>query len=65
MIERVMLGLRLREGIPLALIKRDLQAEADVLAAEGIVGSAALARGRLVLTDRGRLLADLAVRRLT
>lgn len=64
-IERVMLGLRLREGIPLALIKRDLQAEADVLAAEGIVGSAALARGRLVLTDRGRLLADLAVRRLT
>jgi len=64
-VEQIMLGLRLREGIPLSLVERDRQSQARDLAKEGIVDPSELDRGRLVLTPNGRLLADFAVRRLT
>ncbi|MFD1148018.1 coproporphyrinogen III oxidase, partial [Saccharothrix hoggarensis] len=43
----------------------DGRAEARTAAADGPLDAAALADGRCVLTDRGRLLADAVVRRLT
>lgn len=64
-VELIMLGLRLREGIPRSLVAPDRQPHAQNLANEGILDPAELDRGRLVLTERGRLLADFAVRRLT
>jgi oxygen-independent coproporphyrinogen-3 oxidase len=60
-VERVLLGVRLAEGHPAADAD---PAEARMLAAEGLLDPAALARGRLVLTRRGRLLADAVVLRL-
>ncbi|MCM6773655.1 radical SAM family heme chaperone HemW [Nocardia sp. CDC159] len=59
--ERVMLTVRLRTGLPLP----DL-APAERLAAERVVadGLAVIAADRLILTDRGRLLADAVVRDL-
>lgn len=59
--ERVMLAMRLRSGLPLA----DLD-ETGRVAAEQVVAEqhALLAKNRLVLTDRGRLLADGVVRDL-
>jgi oxygen-independent coproporphyrinogen-3 oxidase len=59
--ERVMLGVRLREGLPLA----DLDPGATGAVDEVIAGGLAVrAHDRLVLTDRGRLLADGVVRTL-
>ncbi|MCX4097537.1 radical SAM family heme chaperone HemW [Nocardia sp. alder85J] len=60
-LERIMLGVRLRDGLPLT----DLDA-AGRRAAEQVVtdGLATPIAGRLVLTDRGRLLADAVVRAL-
>jgi oxygen-independent coproporphyrinogen-3 oxidase len=54
--ERVMLGLRLAEG--LALEDERTRRDARALAADGLLARAALARGRAVLTLRGRLRAD-------
>ncbi len=59
--ERVMLGLRLREGLPLAAA--DPEGAAAALAG-GLLDPAAFAGGRAVLTLRGRLLADAVVRDL-
>jgi oxygen-independent coproporphyrinogen-3 oxidase len=60
--ERVLLGIRLAEGLPLAeLPDRTRVAE---LIATGLVDGAAAISGRLVLTLRGRLLADTVVRAL-
>lgn len=61
-LERVLLGVRLREGLPLAGFA---QATLEQLAAEHLVDGEKLASGRLVLTRRGRLLADYVVRALT
>ena len=60
-VERVLLGVRLAGGHPAA--DADPAAAAE-LAAEGLLDTAALAAGRLVLTRRGRLLADAVVLRL-
>ncbi|WP_425577747.1 radical SAM family heme chaperone HemW [Nocardia callitridis] len=59
--ERVMLAVRLRTGLPLT----DLDAS-GLRAAERVIadGLATRARNRLILTDRGRLLADGVVRDL-
>jgi oxygen-independent coproporphyrinogen-3 oxidase len=57
--ERVMLELRLREGMPAALVDDEDRIAACVQ--DGLVEAAS---GRLVLTDRGRLLADHVVRTL-
>lgn len=60
--EAVMLGLRTREGLPLAAV----HAGADLrsLSADALVDPDALAEGRVVLTRRGRLLADTVIRAL-
>src|SRR3954466_13271835 len=60
--EDVMLRLRLVEGLPLDTLSPTGRAAADQVAADGLVDGALLARGRLVLTQRGRLLADAVVR---
>lgn len=63
-VERVMLELRLADGLPAdALDEAGLRA-ARAAAADGLLRPDALAAGRAVLTDRGRLLADAVVRAL-
>ena len=60
--ERVMLGLRLADGLPMGVLDNSGQAAADCAISDGLL-TATLA-GRLVLTRRGRLLADAVVRDL-
>jgi len=60
-IERVMLELRLAEGLALDVLDADGRAAARQAAADGL---AVLAGDRLRLTLRGRLLADAVVRTL-
>jgi oxygen-independent coproporphyrinogen-3 oxidase len=64
-VERVLLELRLATGLPLDVLDPDGQAEAKSAAADGLLDASALDQGKCVLTDRGRLLADAVVRRLT
>ncbi|MBU6214075.1 MAG: coproporphyrinogen III oxidase [Actinomycetales bacterium] len=64
-LELVMLGLRLREGISTAALAPEALARAREFAREGLLDAQALQRGRAVLTDAGRLLADAVVRDLT
>ncbi|MEU6560379.1 radical SAM family heme chaperone HemW [Nocardia nova] len=59
--ERVMLGVRLRSGLPVAELDAEGRAACDRVIADGL---AVLRAGHLVLTDRGRLLADGVVRDL-
>lgn len=54
-IERIAMGLRTTDGIPLALLDEDARCRAAVLAAEGL---ARIDGGRLVLAGRGRALVD-------
>jgi putative oxygen-independent coproporphyrinogen III oxidase len=64
-LERVMLELRLAEGLSLEALDADGLREARVAASEGLLEPSTLdSAGRAVLTDRGRLLADGVVRRL-
>ena len=64
-LEAVMLGLRLRDGLPLTALTATGRARAGAAVAEGLLEAPAHAAGRAVLTDRGRLLADAVVRDLT
>ncbi len=69
-LERVMLELRLVDGLPVEALSPEAQEEAHRAAAEGLLDEPALAGvngrfGRCVLTFKGRLLADAVVRRLT
>jgi putative oxygen-independent coproporphyrinogen III oxidase len=64
-IERVMLELRLAEGLPLDVLDAAGRIAARQAADDGLAEPQALARGRLRLTRRGRLLADAVVRSLT
>jgi putative oxygen-independent coproporphyrinogen III oxidase len=59
--EDVMLRLRLRDGLPMGVLTDVEAARADVAVADGLAEHRA---DRLVLTDRGRLLADAVVRDL-
>ncbi|GAA2462384.1 hypothetical protein GCM10010198_02700 [Nocardia seriolae] len=59
--ERVMLTVRLRTGLPLADLDSSGHRAADRIIADGL---AERANDHLVLTDRGRLLADAVVRDL-
>jgi oxygen-independent coproporphyrinogen-3 oxidase len=64
-LERIMLELRVAEGLPLSALDAAGVAEARAAAAEGLLDESVLdSQGRAVLTDRGRLLADGVVRRL-
>jgi oxygen-independent coproporphyrinogen-3 oxidase len=63
--EAVLLGVRLREGLPTASLDAIGHEAVAGLVADGLVdGRAAVRDGRVVLTLRGRLLADAVVRRL-
>jgi oxygen-independent coproporphyrinogen-3 oxidase len=63
-VERILLELRLREGVPLALLKEEGLAAARRALAEGLLADGPYEEGRAVLTLRGRLLADAVVRDL-
>jgi putative oxygen-independent coproporphyrinogen III oxidase len=60
-IEEVMLRLRLRDGLPVAMLSDGERERAETVVDDGLV---AMEADRLVLTDRGRLLADAVVRTL-
>ncbi|SDH90967.1 oxygen-independent coproporphyrinogen-3 oxidase [Actinokineospora alba] len=64
-VERVLLELRLSDGLALSALDEAGQAEAREAASDGLLDGPSLAAGRCVLTSRGRLLADAVVRRLT
>jgi putative oxygen-independent coproporphyrinogen III oxidase len=64
-LERVMLGTRLAEGYPVAMLGPVGRMNAESVVAEGLASPGAFARGRIVLTRRGRLLADAVTRKLT
>ncbi|WP_210481059.1 radical SAM family heme chaperone HemW [Naasia sp. SYSU D00948] len=64
-LERVLLESRLRDGMPTEALTADARREVAGLIADGLVEPAQALRGRVVLTLRGRLLADDVVRRLT
>ncbi len=65
-VERVLLEVRLREGLPADALAGDERARLDALVARGLVEAGPLGRWdpRVVLTRRGRLLADAVVRDL-
>ena len=56
-----MLRMRLRDGLPLPVLDADERARAEVAVGDGLLRPR---RRPLVLTDRGRLLADGVVRTL-
>ncbi len=64
-LERVLLEVRLREGLATDVLSRDVLTDCLALVREGLIEPDALVSGRVVLTRQGRLLADLVVRRLT
>jgi len=61
-VERVMLAIRLRDGLPLSDLDDVGRAAAVQASADGLLEPAALAKGTAVLSFRGRLLADAVVR---
>ncbi|WP_309117717.1 radical SAM family heme chaperone HemW [Saccharothrix sp.] len=64
-VERVLLELRLASGLPVDVLDESGRAEAKIAVRDGLLSETAFAEGRCVLTNRGRLLADAVVRRLT
>ncbi|QCQ15868.1 radical SAM family heme chaperone HemW [Microbacterium sp. RG1] len=64
-LERILLESRIREGLPVEVVPADRRGAVAGLIADGLVEGAAALRGRIVLTRRGRLLADAVVRALT
>jgi putative oxygen-independent coproporphyrinogen III oxidase len=64
-LERVMLLIRLAEGCPVGALGPAGRANAESVVADGLAEPGALADGRIVLTRRGRLLADAVTRKLT
>ena len=63
-VEHVMLGIRIREGLPLEGLRPEGQHAVAGLIADGWLDGAAALRGSAVLTDAGRLMADAVTRRL-
>jgi len=62
--EEIMLGLRLREGLPLSTLAQEGLAQAKLAVDEGLLDPEYFAEGKAVLTFKGRLLADGLVARL-
>lgn len=60
--EVVLLGIRVREGVPISVLSETGRTAVAGLIADGLVDGSAAIAGRIVLTDRGRLMADYAVR---
>jgi oxygen-independent coproporphyrinogen-3 oxidase len=63
-IERVLLEARLSTGLPVDVLDAGGRASVSSLVADGLIELSELDRGRVVLTGRGRLLADAVVRAL-
>ena len=63
-LERVLLRSRIREGIPVSEVEGEGRHAVASLIADGLIDGAAAVHGRIVLTLRGRLLADAVVRAL-
>jgi putative oxygen-independent coproporphyrinogen III oxidase len=63
--ERVMLGIRLAEGLPLTGLTADARRAAERAVASRLIDPSPLTGGTVVLTRQGRLLADAVVRELT
>jgi putative oxygen-independent coproporphyrinogen III oxidase len=63
-VERVLLETRLRQGLPVDVLDEDRRAALPEQVERGLVEESELRRGRVVLTTRGRLLADAVVRDL-
>ncbi len=57
-LERILLGLRLADGMPLAVLREPARGAAEQYAADGLIDAGALREGSVALTVRGRLLAD-------
>ncbi|MFT4220265.1 MAG: radical SAM family heme chaperone HemW [Microbacterium sp.] len=64
-LENVLLRSRIREGIPVSEVQGEGRRAVASLIADGLVEGAEAVRGRIVLTLKGRLLADAVVRALT
>src|SRR5699024_8595891 len=71
LLEQIMLGVRLSEGLELSVLTSQSESEAQAalaetrrLADQGLIESAALEDGRIVPTLKGRLLDDAITRRL-
>ncbi len=64
-LERVLLAVRLRSGLDLAVLSTEARRAVAGLVADGLLDGVAALHGRAVLTLRGRLLADTVVRTLT
>ena len=62
--EDVLLGVRLREGLPTERLTPDGRRAVAGLVADGLVDGRSALTGRVVLTRRGRLLADTVVHQL-
>ena len=63
-VERVLLEVRVREGLSTDVLDQGGRAALPQLSARGLVEPAAVEHGRVVLTREGRLLADAVVRAL-
>lgn len=64
-LERVLLRTRIREGLPVSELLGEGRRAVAALIADGLVDGPSALHGRVVLTRRGRLLADAVVRALT
>jgi len=64
-LESVLLRTRIREGMPVADLADDKRGAVAALIADGLVSGPDAVGGRVVLTLKGRLLADAVVRALT
>jgi len=64
-LERILLGTRIVDGLPIEALEQNGRSAVAALIAEGLVDGAGAIGGHVVLTRRGRLLADAVVRRLT
>ncbi len=64
-VETVLLGARLADGLPISTLDAGGPTAVAGLIADGLIDGRAAISGRIVLTLRGRLLADAVVRRLT
>lgn len=64
-LESVLLRTRIREGLPISELHDEGRHAVAALIADGLLDGPSAVRGRVVLTRRGRLLADAVVRALT
>jgi oxygen-independent coproporphyrinogen-3 oxidase len=64
-LESVLLRTRIREGLPISELLGEGRHAVAALIADGLIEGPAAVHGRIVLTRRGRLLADAVVRALT